>query len=208
MKHILLLIGQLISFIYPKKLREYILKTKLYVFTGYKSRSFKVLGRNSTLGIYSTYIGEEYISIGNCSHIGNYGRLTAYDYYFFTKQTFNPKIIIGDNCSIGEQSHITAINSISIGNNVLTGPRVLITDNAHGASVDNNIDIAPISRKLTSNGAVVIEDNVWIGEGAMIMPNVKVGEGSIIAANSVVTKDIPPYCVAAGSPARIIKKIR
>jgi acetyltransferase-like isoleucine patch superfamily enzyme len=95
-----------------------------------------------------------------------------------------------------------------IGNNVLTGPRVLITDNAHGASVDTIIDIAPIERELSSKGPVIIEDNVWIGEGSMIMPNVTIGKCSIIAANSVVTKDIPAYCVAAGSPARIIKTLR
>ena len=140
--------------------------------------------------------------------MGDYGRLTAYSYYPHTKQTFSPEIIIGDNCSIGAQSHITAINKIVIGNNVLTGPRVLITDNAHGASIDTTLDIAPSKRELVSNGPVIIEDNVWIGEGSMIMPNVMIGKGSIIAANSVVTKNIPPYCIAAGSPAKIIKKIR
>jgi acetyltransferase-like isoleucine patch superfamily enzyme len=156
---------------------------------------------------HTIYIGEKYISIGANSHIGDYGRLTAYPYYPHTKQTFSPEIIIGDNCSIGAQSHITAINKIVIGNNVLTGPRVLITDNAHGNSVDENekLDIPPYKRELISNGSVIIEDNVWIGEGSMIMPNVYIGKGSIIAANSVVTKDIPPYSIAAGVPAKVIR---
>jgi acetyltransferase-like isoleucine patch superfamily enzyme len=63
-------------------------------------------------------------------------------------------------------------------------------------------------RPLISKGEVVIGDNVWIGEGAMILPNVHIGEHAIIAANSVVTKDIPAYSIAAGVPAKIIKHIK
>ena len=91
---------------------------------------------------------------------------------------------------------------------MLTGPRVLITDNSHGNNASDSLNTPPFMRPLISRGKVVIEDNVWIGEGSMIMPNVTVGKGSIIAANSVVTKDIPPYCLVAGSPAKIIKTLR
>ncbi len=208
MKNLLFLIGRALSFICPQCVREKWLRIKTYLFAGYKSRYFKSLGKGCTLGINTTYIGEKYISIGNNSHVGDYGRLTAYSFYLPTKQMFSPEISIGENCSIGSQSHITAINKVAIGNNVLTGPRVLITDNAHGGSIDNIMDIAPGKRELISNGPVVIEDNVWIGEGAMIMPNVTIGKGSIIAANSVITKDIPAYCIVAGVPAKIIKQLR
>ena len=208
MKAFVFFMGKIYSFICPQTLLNKWNAIKLHFFVGYKSGQFRYLGEKSTLRPHTIYIGEKYISIGANSHIGDYGRLTAYSYYPHTRQTFSPEIIIGDNCSIGAQSHITAINKIVIGNNVLTGPRVLITDNAHGASVDTIIDIAPIERELSSKGPVIIEDNVWIGEGSMIMPNVTIGKCSIIAANSVVTKDIPAYCVAAGSPARIIKTLR
>lgn len=208
MQQLLFFIGKLFSYICPKTVLNKWNAIKLHFFVGYKSRQFRNFREKSTLRPHTIYIGEKYISIGTNSHIGDYGRLTAYSYYSHTKQIFSPEIIIGDNCSIGSQSHITAINKIVIGNNVLTGPRVLITDNAHGASVDTIIDIAPIERELSSKGPVIIEDNVWIGEGSMIMPNVTIGKCSIIAANSVVTKDIPAYCVAAGSPARIIKTLR
>lgn len=208
MQQLLFFIGKLYSYICPQTVLDKWNSVKLHCFVGYKSRQFRHLGERSTLRPHTIYIGEKYISIGSNSHIGDYGRLTAYSYYPHTKQTFSPEIIIGDNCSIGSQSHITAINKIVIGNNVLTGPRVLITDNAHGASMDAILDIAPSKRELVSNGSVIIEDNVWIGEGAMIMPNVTIGESCIIAANSVITKDIPPYCVAAGSPAKIIKTLR
>lgn len=208
MKAFVFFMGKIYSFICPQTLLNKWNAIKLHFFVGYKSRQFRNFREKSTLRPHTIYIGEKYISIGTNSHIGDYGRLTAYSYYSHTKQIFSPEIIIGDNCSIGSQSHITAINKIVIGNNVLTGPRVLITDNAHGASVDTIIDIAPIERELSSKGPVIIEDNVWIGEGSMIMPHVTIGKCSIIAANSVVTKDIPAYCVAAGSPARIIKTLR
>jgi acetyltransferase-like isoleucine patch superfamily enzyme len=59
---------------------------------------------------------------------------------------------------------------------------------------------------LKQPGPVIIEDEVWIGNGACILPNVTIGKHSIIGSNAVVTKDIPPYCVAAGVPAKIIKQ--
>jgi acetyltransferase-like isoleucine patch superfamily enzyme len=65
----------------------------------------------------------------------------------------------------------------------------------------------PSERDLYSKGSVTIEDNVWIGDKVTILPNVRIGEGSVIGANSVVTKDIPPFCVAAGNPAKIIRKL-
>lgn len=122
-------------------------------------------------------------------------------------QYFHPQIEIGNRCNIGMMSHITAINSIKMGNDVLIGPQVLISDNSHGQFVFDQLKIAPSRRPLFSKGAVVIEDNVWIGQGAMILAGVTIGKGSIIAANSVVTKSIPPYSLAAGSPATIINHI-
>jgi acetyltransferase-like isoleucine patch superfamily enzyme len=70
------------------------------------------------------------------------------------------------------------------------------------------LELPPMSRPLVSKGAVIIKDNVWIGEGVAIMPGVTIGENSIIATNAVVTKDIPPNCVAAGVPAKVIKIIK
>lgn len=207
MKQIIFLIGKFCSYLFPQRLCGIIKSIATRFFTGYKARYFNTLGKGSTLGNHTTYIGEQYISIGVESHIGDYGRLTAYSYYQATRQQFTPQISIGNNCSIGAQSHITAINNISIGNNVLTGPRVLITDNSHGNSSLCALEIPPYARELISQGPIVIEDNVWIGEGAMIMPNVHIGKGCIIAANSVVTKSIPAYCIVAGSPAKIIKQL-
>lgn len=147
-----------------------------------------------------------YIELADNVFIGQSVQLTAWDNY--RGHSYSPSITVGNNSSIGDDSHVTAINRISIGNNVRMGKRILITDNAHGASDPNLLDIAPNYRPLVSKGPVVIEDNVWIGEKSSIMPGVTIGRGSIIGANSVVTKDIPPYCVVGGIPAIVIKTLR
>lgn len=120
-------------------------------------------------------------------------------------QHFSPKIKIGSNCHFGAFNHITAINSIEIGDNLLTGKNVTITDNSHGSTDFEHLSIEPILRPLVSKGPVKIGNNVWIGDKATILPNVTIGDGAVIAANAVVTKDIPAYCVAAGNPAKVIK---
>ena len=67
--------------------------------------------------------------------------------------------------------------------------------------------VPPIKRELRTKGEVVIGDNVWIGDKASILPGVIIGKGSIVGANSVVTKDVPPFTVVGGNPAKIIKKL-
>ena len=208
MKTLIFFLGRLYSYIFPQYVKNKWEATKQLFFTGYKSHMFQTFGKHVSLGRNTTYIGEQYISIGRNTSLGDYGMLTAYDQYAPANQKFTPLIAIGEQCCIGAHSHITAINKIVIGNNVLTGPRVLITDNAHGNVDIRTLHLAPIVRPLISKGEVVIGDNVWIGEGAMILPNVHIGEHAIIAANSVVTKDIPAYSIAAGVPAKIIKHIK
>lgn len=205
MKSVIFFFGRIISYIIPHKLSYQWEAVKFTFFAGYKSRYFQSLGANSALGMHTTYIGEQNISIGQDTIIGDYGILAAYHYYPTTHQNFHPQILIGNNCNIGPQSHITAINKVILGNSVRTGPRVLITDNAHGESKKEVLNIPPNQRLLYSKGPVIIEDNVWVGEGSMIMPNVHIGEGAIIACNSVVTTNIPAYSLVAGSPAKIIK---
>lgn len=151
--------------------------------------------------------GEKYISINDGTSIGQGGILTAWDNY--ANQSYCPEIVIGTHSYIGEYSHITSINKIVIGNNVLTGRYVYISDNSHGSTDSlEQLDIPPIQRPLVSKGPVVIEDNVWIGDRVCILSGVRIGRGAIIAANSVVTKDVPSYAVVGGVPANIIKIIK
>lgn len=124
-------------------------------------------------------------------------------------QSFNPKLIIGNNVGIGEYAHIACNNFISIGNDVMMGSKIYITDHNHGyysGREQSNPDSTPGDRILTYDGSVEIGNNVWIGELCVILPNVKIGNGSIIGSNSVVTHSIPEYSIAVGSPAKVIKK--
>lgn len=125
----------------------------------------------------------------------------------YAGEEFSPSITIGNNCNIGEHTHISSINKITIGNGLLTGRYVYIGDNSHGEFSKEEAEIPPINRKLTTKGEIVIGDNVWIGDKVTILSGVKIGKGSIIGANAVVTKDVPPYTVVGGNPARIIKQL-
>ena len=120
----------------------------------------------------------------------------------------SPVITIGDRVSFSEGVHITAIDRISIGNDVLFGSHIFVSDHNHGAYVGSDQctpDEAPAHRALRSAGPVVIEDKVWIGDNVNIVGPVTIGFGSVVAANSVVRADVPARSIVAGAPARVIK---
>lgn len=148
--------------------------------------------------------GEDCITIGEGTHIAEHCVLTAW------KKTcaggdFHPEIVIGKNCDFGMWNHISATNSIRIGDNLLTGKWVTIIDNSHGETDFATLQQPPLMRLVTSKGPIIIGNNVWIGDKATILPNVTIGDGAVIAANAVVTKDVPAYSVVAGIPAKVIK---
>jgi acetyltransferase-like isoleucine patch superfamily enzyme len=168
--------------------------------------NFKKIGINAAFGLpYHHISGQEHITIGDNFSAGSGLYLATYPLYFNFQ--YNPSISIGHNVSLNEDCQITAINQITIGDNVLTGKRVFISDHSHGVNDGSDRDLPPIRRQLFSKGSVHIGHNVWIGTGAAIMPNVNIGHHSIVGANSVVTKSFPPYSVIAGAPARLIRKI-
>lgn len=110
---------------------------------------------------------------------------------------------LGNYVHIGVNNGISAVNSVVIEDYVLIAPMVMIMDNTH-----NYEDIeVPISlQSYTEGGTVRIESGCWIGANVIILPNVTIGRQSVIGANSVVNQSIPPFSVAAGAPARIIRK--
>lgn len=166
------------------------------------SREFKYAGENVKFKSIGALKGAECITIG--------ARTIFDEGLFLTAWTSlgTPSITIGPGCNFGAFNHITAINSITIGDNCLTGKFVTITDNSHGETDRESLNAPPNKRKVVSKGPVTIGNNVWIGDKATILPNVTIGDGAVIAANAVVAKDVPPYCVAAGLPAKIIKDLR
>ena len=118
-----------------------------------------------------------------------------------------PKLQIGFGVNIGESNHISCCNQIIIGNGVLTGKNVTITDNSHGYSYGEDLLQPPYTRPIRSKGVVNIGDNVWIGDKVVILPGVSIGENSIVGANSVVTHSCPPHTLICGNPAVIIKTL-
>jgi acetyltransferase-like isoleucine patch superfamily enzyme len=177
-----------------------------WIYTFWISNTIFQIGKESLIGRNCFLLGGQYIEIGNNTNIGRHGVITCWD--SLNNERYTPSITIGDNCSIGEYCHITSINSIVIGNGVLTGRRVTITDNSHGTSLLEESKIIPLRRKLSSKGSVIIGNNVWIGDKVSIMPGVHIGDGAIIAANAVVTKDVPQNVVVGGIPAKVIKQIK
>ena len=201
-----ILIGKLLgylSLIIPNKASYpwYLIK-RAYITTR-KRKQFKHFGTHTLLAPGVKIMTPQNISIGNNSSIMSHCIIETY-----VVSGNNPQLKIGDRVSLGEYSHITCANKVTIGNGVLTGRFVLITDNSHGNNTKEVADIAPLAREIHSNGPVCIGENVWIGDKATILPNVTIGKGCIIAANAVVTKDIPEYSVAAGVPAKVIKTTR
>jgi acetyltransferase-like isoleucine patch superfamily enzyme len=114
----------------------------------------------------------------------------------------NCKLIIGDGTYVGNFAHFYATSKIEIGQKVLIADRVYISDNSHGFK---NINIAIIDQPITQLQEVLIDDGSWLGENVCII-GANIGKNSIVGANSVVTKNIPDYCIAVGIPAKIIKR--
>ncbi len=110
-------------------------------------------------------------------------------------------LTIGDGTSIEPNVHIGAATDMVIGRNVVLASSVYITDHDHGY---NDGEVSALNQPLEVQ-RVTIEDNVWIGERGVVLKGVTIGHHSIVGANSVVTRSIPPFSIAVGSPARVVR---
>jgi acetyltransferase-like isoleucine patch superfamily enzyme len=108
----------------------------------------------------------------------------------------------GEGCSIGNFNHIYATQKIVFGKNVLTADKVYISDNLHQYE---DISTPILQQPIKQLKEVYIGEGAWIGENACII-GACIGKQSVIGSNAVVTKNIPDYCIAVGSPAYIIKR--
>lgn len=154
-------------------------------------------------------IGASAISIGHSFSAGKNLWLASIQSY--RDKRFQPRLTIGNRVNCGDEVHIACINSVTLADDILIGSRVHITDHSHGQYTNSRFlenDHAPIDRQLFSKGPVTIGRNVWICDGVVITASVTVGEGSVIGANSVVTRDVPPYSIVAGAPARVVRCIK
>ena len=121
---------------------------------------------------------------------------------------FTPRIVIGNDVAISRWSHIAASHRVEIGDGVLIGSRVIIIDHNHGIydGPYTSPQIPPLLRPLDCDKSVIIGRNVWLGDGVVVTPGTEIGEGSVIGANSVVTGIIQPFTLAAGVPAKPLKR--
>lgn len=179
-----------------------------------KSKGLVLIGRGATfryskhLTAGSDLIVEEYaelnclssenITLGNRVTIGRFAVIRPSNSY---GGPIGKGLKIGHNSNIGAYNYVGCSGYIEIGDNVMLGPRVGLFAENHNFE---NADI-PIKDQGVTLKFIKIESNCWIGTNSVILAGVTIGEGSVIAAGSVVTKDIPPYSIAAGVPAKVLK---
>lgn len=170
-----------------------------------KKNKLHSMGKNTVFSGDILLKNPDCIIFGEECKIGPGCRIEAWNKYGDDK--FNPSIVFGNDVRVNSKCHIGAINSIKIGNNTLIGSNVIIIDHSHGKNDYGEMSIHPSDRRLYSKGPISIGDYCWICENVCILPNVSIGDHCTIGANAVVTKDIPPYSVAVGNPARVVKRI-
>lgn len=141
----------------------------------------------------------ENISIGDNTVILDGARLQVYP----DLVEENPKISIGKNCYFTYRTSILAGGDIIIGDNVLFASDVTLCSHNHGTDPESSK--AYMDQHLIV-GDIKIGNNCWLGNNVIVLAGVTIGDGVVVGAGSIVTKDIPSHCVAAGNPARIIKR--
>lgn len=196
------LVALIFRILYPHKLYIFIKSAIIRRIRSYWIQpSFANCHDSVLFGKIGRVHGAKCMKIAEHTRFGDFLYLTSWPEYVENK----PSLEIGAYCNFGGFNHISCTNKIIIGNNVLTGRWVTISDNNHGDTSRESLYLPPGKRKIISKGPIIIEDDVWIGDKSTILSGVCIGKGAVIAANAVVTKDVPEYSVAAGNPARIIK---
>jgi serine acetyltransferase len=166
------------------------------------ARRFGAFGRGSLLGFPpGVHYNEKYIRIGEETMIGPFVSLTA-GMAPGQEMVTDPVISIGDRCVIGRGSHIVGHFSIEIGDDIQTGPNVYVTDQNHAYSDPD----MPIGRQWPVERAVRIGSGSWLGTAVVVLPGADIGRNVVVGAGSVVNGKLPDRCVAAGVPAKVVKR--
>jgi len=161
------------------------------------AKKFYIFGNKSCIKRPFRIDGAENIIIGNNTFIQKDSWL-----YAVGIEGIAARLTIGMKCVFGYNNHITCVRVVSIGDKVLTANNVYISDNLHSYE---NINTPVLDQAIAFKGSVSIGSGSWLGENVCII-GASIGKNCVIGANSVVTKDIPDYCVAVGAPAKIIKR--
>lgn len=159
----------------------------------FKVEAFKEIGENVIFEVGVLVFHPEQIRIGKNVYIGHRTILKGY---------YQNEIVIGDHTWIGQNCFFHGAGGIRIGKGVGIGPTVQILTSMHRSE-----DLTkPVLAHPLEFKEVVIEDGSDIGIGSIILPGIRVGEGAIVGAGSVVTKEVPPFCIVAGNPAKFLRK--
>lgn len=184
-----------LTFIQKLKLKLFIRRVRRFPLGGTK---WQLMQENVSLlpdwGYYARKRATFYMATMKCGNV----------FYAHTgvSMLYPKNIVIGENVSINRFTVITAKDKVTIGNNVLIGSNVIINSGNHNFS---KVDI-PINQQGHTLAPIIIEDDVWIGSNVCVLAGVTIGKGSVIGAGAVVTKNVEPYSVMGGVPARLIKK--
>jgi len=165
-----------------------------------RNRKHIILGRNFIAedGCEIQGLAKMGVQFGDDVTVGSYAMVRPSGYY---GREIGVGLKMGDRSNIGPYCYLGASGGITIGNDVMMGPRVSIYAENH------NYKDAQVSmrRQGSTRLGIVIEDDCWLGGNSIILDGVTVGRGSIVAAGAVVTRDVPPYSIVAGNPARVIR---
>lgn len=170
-------------------------------------KKLKKIGENSYIGKNYVILNLNHVEIGDNFYAADNFKIRTWEKHNNKETDFIPKVKIGDNVMFNENCYISCLDEIVIGNNCLFGDNVFITDNYHGNSKRECLEIPPIERNLETKGKTVIGKNVWCGRNVSILSGISIGNNVIIGANAVVTHSFEDNVVIGGVPAKIIKKI-
>ncbi len=159
---------------------------------------FRSFGAKSRIDWPSFVVGGKGIEVGAKVIIGRAARLEAH----FVHEG-GVRIKIGDGCRLAPHVHIGAAQLVDIGPRCGIGSFTWITDHDH--DISNPLEDVVTNRRVRV-APTVLEEGVYVGERVAILRGVRIGRGSVIGTNSVVTKDVPEYCVAVGVPARVVSR--
>lgn len=168
------------------------------LFRLFLARRFAQFGKRSLVVAPTGIEGEQRIRIGSDVYVAAQSCLAAQP----LTGTDACRLEIGDGSRIGRFNHIYATRSVVLGRKVLTANGVYIADNRH---MFEDTGTAVVDQPVKQLADVLIGDGAWLGHNVAII-GASVGRGSVIGANSVVTHDIPDFCIAVGAPARVIKR--
>lgn len=138
--------------------------------------------------------------------LGEECRISGQTTFSARPQSNNPSLIVGSNVDIGWQSTFAVGNKIVIGDNVRIAGRAFLFGYS-GHSLDAELRAKGLGDLDCDVGDIVLNKDVWLGTNVTVCPNVTIGEGTIVGTGSVVTKDLPPFVVAAGNPAKVIRSL-